>query len=272
MATATLTFIGAGNMAASILGGLLASGYPAGSLRAADPLPASHERLRQLGELSLFSDNAEACAGADVVVLAVKPQIMGQAMVEIRDAVAKAGALVISIAAGTTLGTIQAALGKQTPVVRCMPNTPALLGAGATGLYASPEVSGEQRRLAETVLGAVGLTRWVPRESDLDAVTALSGSGPAYFFLFTEAMINAACDMGLDRETATALAQQTALGAARMALEGDADLMELRRRVTSPGGTTERAVECFEHEGLRELVRHAMDAARQRAEDMGASE
>tara|TARA_R100001509_G_scaffold94920_2_gene55023 strand:+ start:4189 stop:5004 length:816 start_codon:yes stop_codon:yes gene_type:complete len=271
LATATLTFIGAGNMAASILGGLLASGYPATSLRAADPLPASHERLRQLGNLALYSDNAEACTGSDVVVLAVKPQIMDQAMAEIREAVASTGALVISIAAGTTLGTIQAALGEQTPVVRCMPNTPALVGAGATALYASPQVSRAQRKLAETVLGAVGITRWVPRETDLDAATALSGSGPAYFFLFTEAMINAACDMGLDRETATALAQQTALGAARMALEGDADLMELRRRVTSPGGTTERAVECFEHEGLRELVNHAMDAARQRAEEMGAS-
>lgn len=271
MATATLTFIGAGNMAASILGGLLASGYPAASLRAADPLPASHERLRQLGDLSLHTDNAEACDGADVVILAVKPQIMDQAMTEIREAVASAGALVISIAAGTTLAAIQGKLGAQTPVVRCMPNTPALVGAGATALYASPEVSPAQRQLAETVLGAVGITRWVPREADLDAVTALSGSGPAYFFLFTEALINSACDMGLDRETATALAQQTALGAARMALEGDADLVELRRRVTSPGGTTERAVECFEREGLRQRVSHAMNAARQRAKEMGAS-
>lgn len=257
-------------MASSILGGLIASGHPASALRAADPLPASLERLRDLGELQLFTDNAGACAGSDVVILAVKPQVMAQAMEEIQAAVAEAGALVISIAAGTTLASIQAALGEQTAVVRCMPNTPALVGAGATGLFASPQVSSSQRELAETVLGAVGLTRWVPRESDLDAVTSLSGSGPAYFFLFTEAMINAACEMGLDRETATALAQQTALGAARMAVEGDADLVELRRRVTSPGGTTERAVECFEHEGLRELVRHAMDAARQRAEDMGA--
>lgn len=270
LATATLTFIGAGNMASSILGGLLASGHPASRLRAADPLPASHERLRRLGDISVYSDNAEACDGTDVVILAVKPQVMSQAMLEIRQAVAANGALVISIAAGTTLASIQAALGEQTAVVRCMPNTPALVGAGATGLFASAQVSDHQRQLAETILGAVGITRWVPREADLDAVTALSGSGPAYFFLFMEAMINAACSMGLDRETATALAQQTALGSACMALEGDADLMELRRRVTSPGGTTERAVECFEHEGLRELVEHAMQAARQRAEEMGA--
>ncbi len=161
-----------------------------------------------------------------------------------------------------------ARLGVGAAIVRCMPNTPALLGCGASGLFGNSNVTPEQRSLAQSIMGAVGETRWVDSEQALDAITALSGSGPAYFFLFTEAMIDAGCALGLDRETATTLATQTALGAARMARESDVDLVELRRRVTSPGGTTERAVQQFEEDGLRRLVGNAMDAAAERAAEM----
>lgn len=270
MNTAVISFIGAGNMASSIIGGLLESGHPASALRAADPARASLEKLGKLGAIGTFQDNAAACADADVVILAVKPQIMDAAMASIAAPVAARSALVISIAAGTTIAAMEAGLGTGAAVVRCMPNTPALLGVGATALYANRNVSAAQRELASTILAAVGLIEWVPEESQLDAITALSGSGPAYFFLFMEAMVNAGCAMGLSRECATAMTKQTALGAARMATETDADLTELRRRVTSPGGTTESAVQCFEHEGLRDLVAHAMAAAQQRAAEMGA--
>ncbi|TXS90665.1 pyrroline-5-carboxylate reductase [Parahaliea maris] len=268
MSTPTIAFIGAGNMARSIIGGLLESGHPAQSLRAADPFPASLEQLQALGPIPTFADNAEAASGADVVILAVKPQVMAEALGSIASHVAENRALVISIAAGITIDSMRARLGEQAAIVRCMPNTPALLGCGASGLYATEQVGQAQRGYAEAILGAIGLVEWVPGESALDAITALSGSGPAYFFLFMEAMIDAGCELGLERSTATAMAQQTALGAARMAIEGDVDLVELRRRVTSPGGTTQAAVESFEHSGLRETIARAMRAANDRAQEM----
>lgn len=255
-------------MAASIIGGLVESGHPADKIRAADPFPASLERLQTIAPVTVCQNNLEAAAGADVIILAVKPQVMAEASESIAGAVQSGGALVISIAAGITIESLQARLGHNAAIVRCMPNTPALLGCGASGLFANGNVSGQQHSHADNILSAVGVNRWVPTEQALDAVTALSGSGPAYFFLFMEAMIDAGCDLGLDRETATTLAQQTGLGAARMALESDVDLVELRRRVTSPAGTTERAVNSFEDEGLRNLVSKAMQAASDRAEEM----
>jgi len=266
--TPAIAFIGAGNMASSIIGGLLESGYPAGQVRAADPYPESLERLRAKAPVATTTDNAAAVSGAGVVILAVKPQVMAEVCAALAPALAGSGALVISIAAGITIDSLQGWLGADTPVVRCMPNTPALLRCGATGLYATAGVSDAQRGHAERILGAVGLVDWVPEEAELDAVTALSGSGPAYFFLFMEAMIEGATRMGLDADVATRLAQQTALGAARMALEDDADLVELRRRVTSPGGTTQAAIESFEAAGLRQVVDNAMRAAADRAAEM----
>jgi pyrroline-5-carboxylate reductase len=263
-----IAFIGAGNMASSIVGGLLESGHPPERISAADPFPGSLERLQQLGPLHTCSDNADAAAQADIIILAVKPQVMAEATDSIADAVRTNTALVISIAAGVTIASMASRLGDRAAIVRCMPNTPALLGCGASGLYGNPSVSAEQRTQAQSILDAVGITRWVDSEQALDAVTALSGSGPAYFFLFMEAMIDAGCELGLDRESATSLAMQTALGSARMALENDVDLVELRRRVTSPGGTTERAVQQFECDGLRETVARAMGAAADRAEEM----
>jgi pyrroline-5-carboxylate reductase len=255
-------------MASSIIGGLVESGHPAGLISAADPFPDSLRRLGEIAPVATCRDNAEAVAGADVIILAVKPQVMAEACESIAPAVRASGALVISIAAGVTIASMAGRLGRQAAIVRCMPNTPALLGCGASGLFANDNVSAAQRQQAEHVVGAVGITCWVPDESALDAVTALSGSGPAYFFLFMEAMIDAGTRLGLDRETATALALQTGLGAARMALEDGADLGELRRRVTSPGGTTERAVERFEQDGLRRIVQDAMQAAADRAAEM----
>ena len=255
-------------MAGSIIGGLLESGHPAERVSAADPFPESLVRLREMAPVATFTENAGAVAGADVVILAVKPQVMAEACSSIAAAVAESGALVISIAAGITIASMQARLGEQAAIVRCMPNTPALLGCGATGLYANEKVSEQQRGFAEAILSAVGITRWVDTEQDLDAVTALSGSGPAYFFLFMEALIDAGTAQGLARETAEELAMQTALGAARMALENDVDLVELRRRVTSPGGTTQAAIENFEQQGLRTLVKDAMQAAADRADEM----
>ena len=267
MSTPTIAFIGAGNMATSIVGGLIDAGQPAASIRAADPFPDSLERLQQVAPIVACKDNNLAATGADVIILAVKPQVMANVCQGIAASLTP-GALVISIAAGITIDSMASWLGSETAIVRCMPNTPALLGCGATGLFANAQVSAKQQGQAEQVLSAVGILNWVPREKDLDAVTALSGSGPAYFFLFMEAMIDAAIAQGLDRETATRLAQQTGLGAARMALESDVDLVELRRRVTSPGGTTQAAVESFEAAGLRNVVSQAMQAAADRADEM----
>ncbi|MCB1689895.1 MAG: pyrroline-5-carboxylate reductase, partial [Halioglobus sp.] len=202
------------------------------------------------------------------IIMAVKPQVMAEAAGSIAAAVQAHGSLVISIAAGVTIASMQARLGPDAAIVRCMPNTPALVGCGASGLFANDNTSGRQREFAQLVLSAVGVTCWVDSEPELDAITALSGSGPAYFFLLTEAIIDAGIALGLSRETATLLATQTGLGAARMALESDVDLVELRRRVTSPGGTTERAIQSFEADDLRGVVARAMRAASDRAVEM----
>lgn len=268
MNTPEIAFIGAGNMASSIIGGLIASGHPATSIRASDPYPPSLEKLREIAPVATFDNNEDAVAGADVVILAVKPQVMAAVCNSIAAAVTQTRALVLSIAAGITIQSMQNNLGANTAIVRCMPNTPALLSCGATGLFANDNVSQTQRDYAAKILSAVGIIDWVPTEQALDAVTALSGSGPAYFFLFMEAMIDAGCQQGLDRDTATRLATQTGLGAARMALESNVDLAELRSRVTSPGGTTQAAVENFEQAGLRTVVADAMQAAADRAEEM----
>lgn len=255
-------------MASSIIGGLVESGHPAERISAADPFPASLERLREIAPVLVYNDNAAAVQTADIIILAVKPQVMAQATDSIAAAVQANRALVISIAAGVTVASMLTRLGPAAAIVRCMPNTPALVGCGASGLFANDNTSPKQREFAQLVLSAVGITCWVNSEPELDAITALSGSGPAYFFLFMEAMIDAGVALGLNRDTATQLCTQTGLGAARMALENDEDLAELRRRVTSPGGTTERAVQSFEQDKLRDVVTRAMRAAADRAAEM----
>jgi len=263
-----IAFIGAGNMAGSIIGGLVSSGQPADSITAADPYPPSLEKLKAIAPVRVCDSNAEAAENADVIILAVKPQVMAEATASIAEAIEANGAVAISVAAGITIASMQSRLGEQAAIIRCMPNTPALLGCGASALYANERATEQQRRYSETILSAVGVVSWVPSEQALDAITALSGSGPAYFFLFMEAMVEAGVHLGLDRETASLMTIQTALGASRMAQENTLELTELRRRVTSPGGTTERAVTSFQQNKLDTIVMQAMQAAADRAAEM----
>ncbi|WP_372863770.1 pyrroline-5-carboxylate reductase [Spongiibacter sp.] len=256
-------------MAASIIGGLLASGFAANSIRAGDPNTNSLARLRELGDIHTSEHNGDIIPGCDVLLMAVKPQLMKVVAEQIREDVQQQQPLIISIAAGVTSDSLNRWLGGDLAVVRCMPNTPALLRCGATGLFANAAVNPAQRELAEHILRATGLALWVDSEAQLDAVTAVSGSGPAYFFLLMEAMQASGEALGLSAELAAQLSQQTALGAARMALESDVDVAELRRRVTSPKGTTERAIDIFEDGGFRELVDAALKGAAQRAEQLG---
>ena len=264
----TIAFIGAGNMATALIGGLIADGTDPQTIIAADP---DAERLQALAAgtgIRTLQENAAAVAQADVVVLAVKPQVLEAVARDLADAVQQHHPLVLSIAAGVRSDTLQHWLGGQVALVRSMPNTPAMLQAGATGLFATADVNEQQRDQAEKVMRAVGLTIWVEHEDLMDAVTALSGSGPAYLFLVIEAMESAAIGLGLPAETARLLTLQTALGAARMAMESQDDPATLRQRVTSPGGTTERALDRLEEDGLRELFRHALTAARDRSREL----
>lgn len=269
MSTPRIAFIGGGNMAASLIGGLRAQGTPASAICASDPGADKRTELGDAHGIDTFADNAQAIAGADVVVLAVKPQVM-QAVCRDLAITLQPHQLVVSIAAGINCASLQTWLGEQTPraIVRCMPNTPSLLRQGVSGLFANGQVSEAQRLQAEQLLSAVGLALWLDNEALIDAVTAVSGSGPAYFFLMIEAMTAAGEQMGLPRETAAQLTMHTALGAARMACESDAEAAELRRRVTSPNGTTEAAIKAFQAGGFEALVQKAMNAAAQRSTEL----
>lgn len=262
-----IAFIGAGNMARAIIGGLLENGFAASSIWAAEPDAARLEDLAAQG-LNTTSDNRAAVAAADIVVLAVKPQIMKTVVNELAGAAQTHRPLFVSIAAGISLDALDRWLGGDVAVVRCMPNTPSLVQTGASGLFANARVSDLQREQATQVLEAVGVALWVQTEAELDIVTAISGSGPAYYFLMMEAMTAAGTRLGLSEETARGLTLQTALGAARMASSSDVDPTELRRRVTSPNGTTERAIKTFQAEGLEAMVEKAMTACRDRAVEM----
>jgi len=203
-----------------------------------------------------------------VLILAIKPQVMRDVLLGIQDAVNQKHPLVISIAAGIPLSAITDILGSDIAVVRCMPNTPAMVGMGATGLIANKQTSMDDKNLAQNILAAVGIALWLENENQIDAVTALSGSGPAYYFLVMEAMIAAGISLGLDAQTARTLTLQTALGAATMAQRSDVAPAELRRRVTSPGGTTEQALRCFEEGNLVPLFATAMAAAEKRSKEL----
>ncbi len=262
----SVAFVGAGNMTGSMVGGLLGAGFAATDLAAADPLADNRERLAERG-IRVSEDNREAVSGADVVVLAVKPQVLRQVCEGLAGRLT-ADQVVVTIAAGIPAASVSAWLGAGPAVVRCMPNTPALLGLGASALCAFGDVPAAQRNRAEAVLGAVGRVCWVEDEDLMHAVTALSGSGPAYFFQFMEAMIASAVDMGIDEATARTLCAQTCAGAGQMLLQGDASAAELRQRVCSPGGTTERAVESFTASGLASVVETAMAAALVRSREL----
>lgn len=253
----SIAFIGGGNMATSLIGGLLAGGHAAENILVVDPAPQRRAYLRDTYAVQVFTQISDAAVRADVWVLAVKPQIMHSVV----QGLPHAAPLVISIAAGISITALSTWLKGDPAIVRCMPNTPALIGAGAGALFAPDVVTTEQRDIAETILASAGLAVWVQSEKDLDAVTATSGSGPAYFFAFMEAMQTCAQDMGLPPDTARQLVLQTALGAARMALESGDDPTTLRKKVTSPGGTTERALSILEEGGFDLLVGEAMRAA-----------
>jgi pyrroline-5-carboxylate reductase len=275
MKNTTLAFIGCGNMARSLIGGLIADGWDPSRIRAADADPAQLERISRTFPVSTYTENEAAAAGADVVVLAVKPQITAAVALELSGTIAQQQPLVISIAAGIRESALRSWLGEQTAIVRSMPNTPAMVQSGVTALYANPAVSEDRRSIAESILRAVGVALWIEDEALMDAVTALSGSGPAYFFLFMEALQTAGIGMGLPPETARLLTLQTAIGAAKMALESSEDVTRLRRQVTSPGGTTESAVAVLEANGFADLVNKALQAAasrsRELADEFGAS-
>ena len=262
-----ICFIGGGNMARSIIGGLIARGSAAQNITVCDPQQATLAGLQVDFGVAVSQNNAAAVAVADVVVLAVKPQVMASVCRDLAPRISP-GVLVISIAAGINCTSLAEWLGTRTAIVRCMPNTPALVGEGASGLYASTGVTAAQKHQAEAIMAAVGTVAWVESEHLMDAVTAVSGSGPAYFFLAMEAMIDAGINQGLTPETARILTLQTALGAARLAQQSPDEVGELRRRVTSPGGTTEQAILSFENNELRRIYAEAMQACADRARAM----
>ena len=270
MSQQNIAFIGAGNMAAALMAGLIADGTDPARLLASDPVPAKLDALAANMGISTRPDNTDAAREADILVLAVKPQVIKEVSLGLAPTLRARKPLVISIAAGVRTDSLQHWLGAQVPVVRAMPNTPAMQ-TGATGLYSGPGVTAAQRDSAERILRAVGLVQWVEDEALIDAVTAVSGSGPAYYFMVMEAMEAAAQELGLPAETAHLLTLQTALGAARMAIESADDPQTLRRKVTSPGGTTEKAIGVLEHRGLRQIFAEALRAAHDRSEELSRS-
>jgi pyrroline-5-carboxylate reductase len=266
-----IALIGGGHMARALIGGWLGRGVPAPRLRAADPSAEARAAAeRDFPGLRAFERNADAATGAGVWILAVKPQVLRDVALDLAPLAVRERPLVISVAAGIRAAELQRWLGAGVPVVRTMPNRPALVGAGVTALYAAPGVDAAQRELAGALLAAVGATVWVQDEAQLDAVTAVSGSGPAYFFLLIELLEDAARREGLPSDVAHRLAVETAYGAARMAKESRDDAATLRVQVTSKGGTTAAALAVLESAGLRDIVCRAVAAATQRSRELAA--
>jgi len=264
----SVVFIGGGNMADALIGGMLKNGFAADQLRAVDVSGDARRRLAEKYRVECFDEARKALRAGDVVVFAVKPQQMREAA---RFSGLKDNAnLVISIAAGVTLGSLSRWLGGYARMIRAMPNTPALIGAGVAGLYALPGVSEAERKQAETILGAVGGTVWIEDEALMDAVTAVSGSGPAYVFWFIEQLAAAGENLGLAREISQKLAVETVLGSAKLAAQSADTPAVLRERVTSKGGTTEAALKAFEEQKLAERFLRAVEAARDRGTQLGA--
>ena len=262
-----LAFIGGGNMAKSLVGGLLKKGFYSKNITVSDPLEKNLNQLSQRFGVNTTSDNSVAVRNADLVVLSIKPQIM-QSVCKALIVSLKNMPTIISIAAGIPLESLEKWLGKDTPIIRCMPNTPALIQTGAAGLFANSNVNQKQRDLAQEIFNAVGICCWLEKEDDIDLVTAVSGSGPAYFFLFMETMEKVAIDLGLSQEISRKLILQTALGAAKMAIESDNNPAELREQVTSPHGTTEKAVDTFIQKDILGLFEKAIGNAVKRAKEM----
>lgn len=265
-----IAFLGGGNMASALIGGLIAKGADARSIAVVEVSAAARERLGARFPVHIASAPDAALQRCDVLVLAVKPQDAKAAVAPISGTVQ--GKLLISIAAGVTLETLSRWLGGHRKLVRCMPNTPALIGAGIAGLYALPEVSAQERTAAQSILAAVGEVVWVEEERLLDPVTAVSASGPAYVFWFIEQLAATAEKLGLSRDTSMKLALHTVLGAAKLAASSGDPPATLRRNVTSKGGTTEAALKVFDEEKLAERFVRAVEAASRRATELGAEQ
>jgi pyrroline-5-carboxylate reductase len=267
--TLTIGFIGGGNMARAMVAGLLRAGHRPASLCIAEPVAAQRQQVAALhGALQVAGHNASA-ARAEVLVLAVKPQVMPAVAGELATLSRPAGQVILSVAAGVTLAALARWLRAEVPAVRVMPNQPAMIGEGMSVLVASPLVSDAQRGRAYYVASATGKAVWIDDESLMDAVTAVSGSGPAYFYLLLEILEDSAVELGLSRELARALTRQTALGAARVAADPQVDLPAMRAGVTSPGGTTAAALGVLEQAGIRDIFRRALTAARDRGAELG---
>lgn len=262
-----IAFIGAGNMAKAIIGGLIKQGYDASKIIASGPRIESLQTVADEFSVKITTDNLTAAQQAEVVVLSVKPQMLKQVVTEL-SAACTHKPLIISLAAGITTNSLANWFQGDFSIVRAMPNTPSQVLLGASGLFANGVTSESEKKIADAILSVVGIVSWVEKESLINTVTAVSGSGPAYYFLFMEAMIEAAVAQGLSKEIATQLTLQTALGAANLAKQSDMDIVELRRRVTSPKGTTEQAILSFEKDGIREAVKNAMQACSNRAEEL----
>lgn len=262
-------FIGGGNMARSIIGGLITMGRAADTIKVAEPDAQKREYFRDSLGIEAKENNEDLVSVCGTLILAVKPQVMKQVLVPLQSHLLQHRPLLLSIAAGTRESDIDNWAGGGYAIVRAMPNTPALVGSGATGLYANQRVTTIQRDQAESLMRAVGVTAWLDEESLLDHVTALSGSGPAYFMLFMEALEQAGVEHGLERDVAHLLVLETCLGAAKLAMESDEDLATLRRRVTSPGGTTEKALQVMENASISRIIYNAFDAASRRAGELG---
>ena len=265
-----LAFIGGGNMAAALISGLSKRGLAADKLVVADPSQDQLHRLKSDFGIQVARNNAEAAAGAQVVILAVKPQQMRAVALGLAPHLAGGAPLLISVAAGIPHAALARWFGPRIPVIRTIPNRPALDGCGATGLYAPPGVGAAHRELAQSIMAAVGTTVWIEKESQMDTVTALSGSGPAYFFLFMEALEAAAHERGLPTDVAHRLTLETAFGAAQMARHSPDSLATLREQVTSKGGTTAAALAVFDSAGLHAIVAHAVAAADRRSAELAA--
>lgn len=259
-----IAFIGGGNMGRSLIGGLLAKGADPARIVVADPYAPTLESLRAQYNVQTAANNADAVRDADVVLLAVKPQQLRNVVTELQEQLLRSRPLLISIAAGILAPDIQRWAGG-VPVVRCMPNRPALQGCGVTALYANDQVAEASRTLSEQILGAVGATLWVNRETDLDTVTAISGSGPAYFFLLIEMLETAGQSLGLSADVARKLAVETAYGSGCMARESSDAPATLRQQVTSKGGTTEAALKHLEANNVRAIFSQAVAAAAERS-------
>ncbi|CAC9558869.1 Pyrroline-5-carboxylate reductase (EC 1.5.1.2) [uncultured Gammaproteobacteria bacterium] len=266
--TTTIGFIGAGNMAYALISGLLKNEFLAKNIKLSDKDEVLLSQRQAEFGIETFTDNTQLTAQCEVIVLAVKPQILSNICKEIQAHI-RHKPLIVSIAAGVKSNDINRWLGGTAPIIRTMPNTPALLGNGATGIVANKMVNKQQKELAEQILNAVGQCFWVVNEDMLDAVTALSGSGPAYFFLMIESMSNAGVALGLDKEMAEKLSIQTALGASMMASQNQESAHELRNKVTSKNGTTQAAIESFQDQNFETIVSHAMRAAFDRAREIG---